>query len=81
MTDVAAILDLWLGQAYAAKHLGKGRPADVERLLTNAAQADEALRAEMERRIALYEAVPTEKCVITANHLSVLDKVLKEVRA
>ncbi|WP_421696924.1 hypothetical protein [Ancylobacter sp.] len=81
MSGQDAILDLYLGQAYAAQHLGKGNPADVFRLLSAALEANADLRAEAERRRSMYEAVGPVRCVITANHLSVLEKVLKEVRA
>ena len=81
MNDVAAILDLYLGQSYAARHLGKGRVADVERLLASALEANADLRAEAERRLSRYASVQQSQCVITSNHLSLLEKVLKEVRA
>lgn len=81
MTDQSPVLDLYLAQAYGARLLGKGNIGDVERLFANALRNIPELRAEAERRLFRMDGIHTDRCIITATHRSVLEKVLKEVRA
>jgi hypothetical protein len=75
--DYPAVLNNWLGTAYAASVVGHSPPRVAVGALRDAVAADADLRTEATKRLASLTKSVTDKCFISRKHREFLTLVLE----